>query len=195
MNRIDSIRSRSLRNPSAWVPLVLAACLAACGGSSDADPGEESGPGNGQGQPQTESEAPASPGLPPAEDELPIDPNAGGSASGTSLNLFELLEQGQCEGGWIDDEGETPNCNAKFSGACFESAAAACQCAGCPDACTAGDEVGAEIACEGQYLPGSCDFLVFDICYDDQDAACQAAGCQAGACSILESYPARVRCD
>jgi hypothetical protein len=44
-------------------------------------------------------------------------------------------------------------------------------------------------------VPENCPFRVGDACYDTSEAACAAAGCAVDSCRILESYPARIRCD
>jgi hypothetical protein len=43
-------------------------------------------------------------------------------------------------------------------------------------------------------IPEDCPFRVGDLCYDDAESACAAAGCAAASCTVLESYPAQVRC-
>lgn len=43
--------------------------------------------------------------------------------------------------------------------------------------------------------PEGCDFVHEGCCYATAAAACAQAGCAEADCSILESYPAQVRCD
>ena len=128
-------------------------CATACGGAEDSDTDEgsvEQGTPNAQ---QESGEVADEAQLPPAEG-LPVDPNASGAAGGTALNLFELLEQDQCNTGWIDDEGETPGCNAKFREVCFETNEEACECAGCgSDACLVAESFPTQISCQVQELP------------------------------------------
>lgn len=40
-----------------------------------------------------------------------------------------------------------------------------------------------------------CNFRVTGCCYETAEQACAAAGCAMSSCSILESYPAQVRCE
>lgn len=42
--------------------------------------------------------------------------------------------------------------------------------------------------------PDGCAYEHEGCCYDDAEATCSAAGCEAGACIVLESHPAAVRC-
>jgi len=43
--------------------------------------------------------------------------------------------------------------------------------------------------------PPGCDFVHAGCCYSTAAEACAQAGCAEDACSILESYPAQVRCN
>lgn len=39
-----------------------------------------------------------------------------------------------------------------------------------------------------------CEAVVEGCCYPSDTAACAAAGCEPGACMVMESYPAQIRC-
>lgn len=43
--------------------------------------------------------------------------------------------------------------------------------------------------------PVDCSYEHAGCCYGSAAAACAAAGCSEGQCSVLESYPAQIRCE
>lgn len=192
-----NFKSKSVLSPrsvlaGAWLG-ALSLSLVACGGEADAN---ADGDGADQPLPPTTENGSSDPEPgdgSPLGSPLPIDP-AANPAGGTSLNLFELLETDECNAGWLpDDPPAGVTCAATFSGACFESDADACSCAGCSDACNVAESFPTQISCSSVPL-GGCDYQVFDACFDTAQAACEAAGCELEGCAILESYPAQVRC-
>ena len=140
--RTQSAFTSSIRSSATALVCLLALGTAlGCGSSGD---DEETTRDDSQQLPNDDS-APT----PGQEEGLPID--SGNAAGGTMLNIFDLMETEPCLGSWINDEGETPNCNAVFRGLCFESDEAACTCAGCgDDSCLIAESFPTQVSCDTQ---------------------------------------------
>lgn len=127
---------------AAAVSLSLFGCGGSAGANETAD-GESESPAN---ETITNSED-----TDPASDQLPINTqNESDLASGSMLAPSSLVEEAQCNSGWLQTENNPDaTCAATFGGLCFEDNDAACSCAQCEaDMCTIRESFPTQIDCD-----------------------------------------------